>query len=142
MRQTQGTQLSPAWTPMASAGIQCTAAANACAAAVFRGFEAMRKVQEGAAREAASRHALASDRLRRNGTLFEVAGVQADLLCSDFEASLRYWQELGGAAMEMQSEMLNSVGELVDSAVVLETLSMLSGNPAERLTARGVRSSS
>ena len=101
----------------------------ACATAMFRGFEAMRKVQEHAAHAAAQRHAAAGERLKRECAPAQVAAIQSDLLRFDLEASVRYWQQLAAAAMEMQTEMLASLYELVDADTVLETVSALTPKP-------------
>ena len=99
------------------------AADGACA--LFRGFEALRKVQERAAHEAAQRHARAAERLRSPCEPAELMAIQSDLLGFDLQGASRYWRDLTAATLEMQTELAGCAGRLVDSSTVLEAASAL-----------------
>lgn len=145
---TRTSQLQPlsfglAW---ADTGRQQAAVATECAVAMFRGFEAIRKVQEDAARQAATRHERAAQRLLTPCQPTEVFEIQADLLQFDLEAGTRYWQQLSAAALEMQTQMLACCTQLVDSASVLEAVSSLDAvsdrwlaPPVEKIATRAAR---
>ncbi|MBC5763936.1 phasin family protein [Ramlibacter albus] len=102
--------------PRQQAAVACEAAC-----AVFRGFEAIRKVQEQAAHQAQVRHAAAAEKLRRPVKPAELFALQADLARFDMEAALRYWQSLAAAAVEMQTDVAGCCTHLVDAGKVLET---------------------
>lgn len=109
------------WTTFAGAGQQAAATAADCAAEMFSGFEAMRKVQEQAAHAAAERHAAAADRLKGGCAPADLLAVQSDLVTFDLQGATRYWQQLGCAALEMQTRVLGCCGHWLDSDVMLET---------------------
>lgn len=96
------------------------AAATECATEMFRGFEAMRKVQEQAAHAAAQRYANVTQRLKGRCGPEDILAVQTELLQFDVEGSTRYWQELSAAAMEMQTRMLGCLNHLATSEALLE----------------------
>lgn len=97
--------------------------ANEGARALFRGMQAMRGIQEQAAREATQRHAAAAERLRRAGTPAELFALQGELVRSNVESATRYWQELAGAALEMNTELAGCTAQLVDTEDVLAATS-------------------
>jgi hypothetical protein len=105
---------------VADFGRQQAIVANESAHAMFRGFEAMRKIQEEVAHEASQKHAAAAQRLRGDCSPAEMMAVQSDLLRFDFDASVRYWQELATAALEMQTEIMGCTTHLLNSDSVLE----------------------
>jgi hypothetical protein len=113
------------WAAWSDLGRQQFAMAADGASAMFRGFEAMRKVQEQAAHEAAQRHARAADRLRSPCQPTDLMAIQSDLLGFDVQGASRYWRDLAAAAMEMQTELAGCAGRLVDSSAVLEAASAL-----------------
>ena len=83
------------------------------ACALFRGFQAMRGIQEQAAQHAAERHAAGIERLRRAGNALDLLNVQGDLMRSDLESATQYWQQLAGAALEMNTELVGCTAHLV-----------------------------
>jgi hypothetical protein len=108
------------WNLLGSAGQQQAAAVTACGTALFEGFEEMRKVQARTAQDCAERQAAIAEKLKRPGGAGEVLALQAELVGWGIEGAARYWQEIGAAALEMQTRMLGSMGQLVDSEAVLE----------------------
>lgn len=83
------------------------------ASAILRGFQAMRTIQEQAAQQAAARHATVADRMRKAADSGEVLALQAQLLRSDLESATQTWQQLAGAAMEMNTELIGCTTHLV-----------------------------
>lgn len=115
-----------AWNPLADLGRQQMAVAAEGASAMFRGFETMRKIQEQAAHQARVRHAAAAEKLKEGCPANELLAIQADLLRFDIEAATRYWQQLGAAALEMQTEMMGCATHLADTEAMLEAASAVS----------------
>jgi hypothetical protein len=93
-------------------------AESACA--MFRGFEAMRKIQEEAAHQASLRHSEAAQKLRGSCQPADLMAVQSELLRFDIDAAGRYWQQLAAAAFEMQTEIVGCASHLIDSEAMLE----------------------
>lgn len=89
-------------------------AATQAMCAVFRGFEAMRKVQEHAAHRALTQHASVVERLSSPMQASELMGIQSQLLKFDLEGAAQYWQNLWSAAMQMQSELSNCTLHMMD----------------------------
>ena len=115
----------PAFITVMDLGRQQAVVATESACAIFRGFEAMRKIQEEAAHQAAQRHAEAAEKLRGNCQPADLMAVQSELLRFDLDAADRYWQQLAAAALEMQTEIMGSAFHLIDSEAVLEGSSAL-----------------
>ncbi len=106
-------------------GHQQAVVATESACAMFRGFEAMCKVQEDAAHLASLRHAQAAEKLRGDCQLEEFMILQSELLRFDLDAAAQYWQQLAIAALEMQSEMMGCASHLMDSETLLAGSSAL-----------------
>lgn len=108
-------------TPEAAASMEALAAlphqqlvaATEGACAVFRGFEAMRKVQEQAAHHALTQHQQALERLRQAQDPTQWMAIESDLMRFDVEGATRYWQQLGEAALQMQGELMDCFAHLV-----------------------------
>jgi len=119
----------PATNFVADFGRHQAIVATESACAMFRGFEAMRKIQEEVAHKALQRHAAAAQRLRGDCGPTEMMAVQADLLRFDLDAAARYWQELAAAALEMQTEIIGCTTHLLNSDAVLEGSAALDAMP-------------
>jgi hypothetical protein len=117
----------PIWAAVGDAGKDQLAAANDCAAAMFSGFEAMRKVQEHIAHDAARRHHAAAQKMKNGCTPQELATIQGELMRSDAEMAAQYWQQLAATAMEMQTRMMGAWNGAVDAGTLLESLSAIAG---------------
>ena len=98
---------------------------NEANGAMFRGFEAMREIQQQAAHDAAVRHEAAVQQLRNPGAPVEFASLQSSLLQEDLQGAGRYWRDLMGAALEMQVEMMGCASHLLDSEAAIESVSAL-----------------
>lgn len=92
-------------------------------AAMFRGFEAMRAIQQQAAQQASARHETAADRMRATGAPNDLMTIPFGLLQEDLQSATRYWQEIAAAALETQTEIMECAGHLVNTDAVLETAS-------------------
>ena len=90
------------------------------ACAMFRGFEAMRKIQEEAAQQASLRHAEAAQKLRGSCQPADLVAVQLELLRLDIDAAGGHWQQLAAAALEMQTEIMGCASHLIDTETLLE----------------------
>ncbi len=94
---------------------QQVAVANESVRTVYRGFEAMRRIQEQAARALAERHAAAAAKLRQQDGPAAIAALQGELLREDLADATRYWQDLAGAMLEMNTELLGCATQMVDA---------------------------
>lgn len=120
-----------AWDPMSAwSGVldlprQQSAMATQAACALFSGFEALRGIQEAAAREALKHHGEAAERLRGRCGPLDVFTVQMDLAGFDIGAAVAYWQQIAAAALQMQARMATCGWQLVDSDKLLEACAAL-----------------
>jgi len=104
---------------------QQMAVATEASCALLRGFEAMRRIQQEAAHAARARHEAAAGKLHGACTASDLLAMQASLLQADWQSANRYWQDLAGAALEMQVEMMGCASHLVDSESALEAVSAM-----------------
>ena len=103
------------WEWMGDWNRQQLAVSSEGACALFRGFESMRRIQEQAAHAAAERHAAVAGKLRERASPADVALVQVELLREDLACAARYWQDLAGAMLEMNTELFGCASRLVDT---------------------------
>jgi len=103
------------WSAASDLPRQQLSAATESACAMFRGFEAMRRIQEQAAHEALEHYARATALIRQADDPNQLLEIQAELLRFDLDGSARYWQQLGAAAVDMQREMLGCCAHLIDN---------------------------
>lgn len=113
------------WAFVADLGRQQLVAGMQGACALFRGFEAMRQVQQQAAHASARQYGAALQKLQDPCTPEQMLEIQVDLVRFDVEAATRYWQALAGAAMEMQAQIANCAMQCADSSQLLEMASAL-----------------
>lgn len=84
------------------------------ASALYRGTEALRKIQQQAAQRASERQEAAAERLREPCDMNEVVAIQTDLLRFNLEAAADYWQQLAKTLFKVQAEMVGSVGHVLE----------------------------
>lgn len=113
----------PSWDWALDFGRQQVAVASESAATLFRGLDAMRRIQEQAAREATEHHAALAARMGGRYTPAELMLLQGELLRYDMEAVARCWQQLAGAALELTTELCACSAQLVDTEDVLAATS-------------------
>lgn len=105
-----------------SAGREQLAAATEAACVMFRGFEAMRKIQHTAAHQAARHHEAVAQKLQGSpAEPGELLAIEADLLRFDMESAVQYWQQLWATAFDMQAKMMACGRPLVDPKALMET---------------------
>lgn len=109
--------------PLADIGREQVAMAMDASCAMFRGFEAMRAIQQQAAQQAAARHADAARKLRESATGAEWLAVPVELWQADLQSAGRYWQDLAGTVLETQTEMLECAWHLFDAEGALQGVS-------------------
>lgn len=114
----------PAWPKPLDLGQQQQAAAEG-GAVLYRGFEAMRKIQEQATLQTLRRHVDAAARLRGQARPADLLALQADLLRGDIEEATRCWQQLVGEALEINSELLGCTTRLIDTEDVFAAVRLL-----------------
>lgn len=84
------------------------------ASAWYRGSEAVRQIQQQAAKRASLQHEQAAQRLRGSRDFGELMAVQADLLRFNLQESAHYWQQMATALLKAQSEMISGAGAILD----------------------------
>ena len=87
---------------------QQMAAAAQANCALFRGFEAIRTIQQKAAHQALAHRRTIAEKLKEPCHPMDLVAVQGELLRFDLQGAAMYWQQLGAAVLEMQREMLGS----------------------------------
>lgn len=112
-RPAQAADFAP-WNLMTELGRQQLAVATSGASALFRGCEAMRRIQQHAAHQASTRHEAAAQKLQEPCGAADLLAVQSELLRFDIQGAGQYWQQLASAALRMQVEMMASASHLAD----------------------------
>lgn len=108
---------------LADFGREQVAMAMEASCAMFRGFEAMRGIQQQAAQQAAARHDTAVRQLREARDPAELMTIPAALLQQDLQCATRYWQNLAATALETQTELFGSAWQLLDAESALRAAS-------------------
>ncbi len=108
------------WAFAGDQGRQQMAVATESACAMFRGFEAMRKVQERAAHQALQSHSAAAAKLKGPCAPADLMSIQSNLLRANMQGATQYWQELAATAMEMQAQLMDCGSHLINSDAMLE----------------------
>jgi hypothetical protein len=103
------------WSFLTELGRQQMAVATESTSAIFRGNEALRKIQHETAHEASVRHAEAAQKLFSPCQPGDLLSIQSELLRTDMQSANHYWQQLAAAAMQTQREMMTSMTHLLDS---------------------------
>lgn len=117
------------WALAADLGRQQMLVTTESAGAMARGFEAMRKVQEQAGQRAMARHAAALGKLQQAKDPMQFLAAQSEMFGLGAQEAAVYWQELAGAALEMQTEMLGCCTHLVDSESMLHASAAMNEVP-------------
>jgi hypothetical protein len=98
-------------------------AASESVAVLFRGFEAMRHIQEEAAHAAAERHAALAEKMRTPASPADLALAQAETVRENLESAARYWRDLADAALETNSELVNCATQWMNAEDLLAATS-------------------
>jgi hypothetical protein len=115
----------PDWNRASDFSRQQLTAATEGGAVLYRGLEAMRKIQEQATRETLRRHAEAAGKLRATAAPGDLLALQSALLLSDIEDATRCWQQLLGEALEINSELLGCATRMIDTEDVFAAARLL-----------------
>jgi len=92
------------------------------ASALFRGSEAMRKIQQQAAHRAAAHQDEVRERLRTPCDLSELLTIQGELLRFNLQEAAQYWQQLTDAALKVQADVVSRVAEDAQGEPTLDSL--------------------
>jgi hypothetical protein len=84
------------------------------AAAVYRGSQAVRQVQQEAAQRALAHQQEITQRLLEPLNPADLLQLQTDLLRFQFQEGVQYWQQLAATAMKTQQDMVRGVAEVMD----------------------------
>ena len=103
------------WGMFADLGRKQLAMATESASAMFRGSEAMRKIQQAAAHQASARHQAAEQKLHGDCTPADLMAIQSALLRDDMQEAAQYWQQLTAAALQTQFEMMGCVNRALNN---------------------------
>ncbi|MFC5499674.1 phasin family protein [Caenimonas terrae] len=106
------------------------AVASESAEAMRRGLENMRRINDRAVQAALQRFTKAAEGYKAPRAPLDLLTIPTELLRSQMEATANYWQELSGAALEMQAEVLGCSSHLVNSDAVLQAASAMDALPA------------
>lgn len=93
---------------------QLAAATQACCA-VFRGFEAIRRVQQRTAHQALAHHQAIAEKLKEPCQAMDLLAMQAELVRFDMQGAALYWQQVASAFLGMQRELLGSAASVAQS---------------------------
>ncbi|MCG2594391.1 phasin family protein [Ramlibacter sp. XY19] len=100
---------------LAELGQQQMAVFTDSSAALLRGFEAMRKIQDQTSQQILRRHAATPQAGKGATPGFDVMAAQAALLQQDLADTVRCWQDLVGEAIEIHTELLGCSARLVNT---------------------------
>lgn len=111
---------------MADSGREQLAMALEVSAAMFRGLDALRGVQQRAAQAGSIRHRAAARQVRSATDPVQLATMPATLWEGDLASAVHAWQEFAAAMLDVQVEALQSVfSHTVDAESALEAASAI-----------------
>ena len=101
------------WNSLADLGRQQFAMCAEMTSAMYRGSEALRKIQQKTAHQASARHEAAAQQLRASGQPNDLLALQSELLRADLQSAGQYWQQFAEVALQTQREMMGSVSHMM-----------------------------
>lgn len=104
------------WNMLGDFGSQQLILATEIACAVFRGSEAMRKIQQQAAHDASMQQETVAQKLRNQSGPSDLLAIQADLMRFSLEGVTQYWQQLAAALVKMHGEMADCTSQVLQTA--------------------------
>ena len=96
-------------------GRQQLAVAHESSSALYRGSEALRRVQQEIAHEASVRHTEAAQKLAGPCQPADLLAVQTELVRANVQSLTHYWQELSMVALQMHREMMLSTTHMLEN---------------------------
>ncbi|MBK5206165.1 MAG: phasin family protein [Polaromonas sp.] len=85
------------------------------ACAMFRGSEAVRKIQQQAAHQASEHYAAVAQKLHGACQPTDLLAIQSELLSLNLQEASQYWQKLMTAALQAQTEMMSTTSHMLNS---------------------------
>lgn len=85
------------------------------AAAIYRGSQAMRQLQQDAAQRALANQQQVTQRLLEPLDPAALMQLQTDLLRFHFQEGMQYWQQLAATAVKVQQDMVSGAAEVMDT---------------------------
>lgn len=104
------------WNLLADLGRHQLILATESACALFRGSEAMRKIQQQAAHDASSHHEAIAQQLRSQSGSSDLLAIQADLMRFNLEGATQYWQQLAAVMIKTQGDMAACTSQVLQTA--------------------------
>ena len=83
--------------------------------ALYRGSEALRKIQQDAAHAASAFHEKTAQKLLTPCQPSELMAIQSELMRFSLQGAGKYWQQIVAQAMQTQVEMMRSVRQVLES---------------------------
>lgn len=108
-----GTDLA-SWKALTELSRQQLGVVSEGSSAIYRGSEALRKIQQEAAHEASVRHAQAAKKLLSPCEPADVLALQTELMRSNMQSATHYWEQFMVVALQTQRDMMLSVGHLFE----------------------------
>ncbi|WP_427914934.1 phasin family protein [Ramlibacter sp. MMS24-I3-19] len=93
---------------------QLAACTQACCA-MFRGFEAVRRVQQKTAHQALAHHQAIAEKLNEPCHPMDLVAMQTEMIRFDMQGAAMYWQQVASAILEMERELLGSTASAAQS---------------------------
>lgn len=103
------------WTLFNDLGRQQLALLTKTTALMLHGSEAIRKIQQHVAHHASARHEAVAQKLNEPCEPADLLALQAELLRFDVQGAAEYWQQLAGAALKAQVEMMGCASHMFDA---------------------------
>ncbi|MDP4076760.1 phasin family protein [Acidovorax sp. A1169] len=112
-----------------------SAAIADCVTSLCRGLDGMRKAQAHTVQAVAQRHAAIAEKPKGPCTPCDLVALQTEWLQFGMESAVRYWQQMGMLALDMQTSVLGFRNQYAYPDFLLEAASAL-----DRATGRGIAS--
>lgn len=92
------------------------ALATDAATILFKGVEAIRKIQLDAAHRSSQRHEMVARQLHAECTPSDIARLQGQLLDYDLKGAAQYWQQMGAAMLNTQVQLMACATHAADGS--------------------------
>lgn len=113
-QESAGTPQVP-WNFLADLGRQQLAMKAQMTSALYRGSEAVRRIQQETAQQASARHGAVAEKLNGSCQPADLLAIQSELLRLDLQSAGQYWQQLAVVALQTQKEMMGCLNPMLGS---------------------------
>jgi hypothetical protein len=110
----EGSNQAP-WNLLVDLSRQQLATSAELVSAIYRGSEALRKIQQDTAHQASTRYETLVQKLSAPCQPADLMALQSELLRVDLQSAGQYWQQLVAAGLQTQREMMGSMSHMLDS---------------------------